>query len=134
MQWREIVKFGIAGGVNVILTFTAYALMVAKGLAYPFANLLAWTLGIVCAYFLNLLFVFGNKQRPLRGSTRQFAIFIAIYGINFGISSLVLIGLVESTLVGPVCAQFVAIPVAVILNYTSSKFLIFSRANSIKPI
>lgn len=128
MPWGEMVRFGLAGGVNTVLTFVVYAVLVQEGVAYPLANLLAWILGICCSYFLNLLFVFGGKSRPQRGSPRQFATFGAIYAVNFGISSLALIGLVESGLVGPIRAQFVVIPLIVVLNYAASKFLIFRRA------
>lgn len=127
MPWGEIVRYGVAGGLNTVLTFAAYALMVMGGVPYLLANLLAWVLGLVCGYFLGLLFVFAGSHQPRRGNPRQFAMFGAVYVVNFGISSLALMGLVESGLLGPVQAQFVVIPLVALLNFVASKFLVFGR-------
>ena len=129
MGFREIVRFGLAGGINTGLTFTAYALLVASGVAYVVANALAWTLGLVCAYFLSLIFVFRAK-RPAGTDARRFVLFAALHIASFVLSSLLLIGLVESGLLEPVRAQLVVIPVIAIFNFLSSKILVFRSGES----
>lgn len=125
---NQLFRYGLAGGLNTIITFLAYALMVSAGLAYQFANLLAWLLGIVCGYFFNLLFVFGDKKTPPKANPRQFVKFGVMYGFSFALSTIALMGLVESGLVGPVKAQFIVIPLIVIVNFVSSKFLVFKHS------
>jgi putative flippase GtrA len=121
----EIIRFGVAGGVNVAVTFAVYAALVTSGAPYVLANLLAWILGIVCAYYLNLIFVFKRARRQARQRVRQFALFAALYIASFGLSSLALVGLVESGLLGPLQAQLIVIPLVAMFNFFSSKVFVF---------
>lgn len=125
---NQLLRYGLAGGLNTIITFIAYALMVYAGLAYQFANLLAWLLGIVCGYCFNLLFVFGDKNIPPKANSRQFVKFGVMNGFSFLLSTIALMGLVESGLVGPVKAQFIVIPLIVVVNFISSKFWVFKQS------
>jgi putative flippase GtrA len=129
MRFREIFRFGLAGGLNTLVTFAAYALLVAGGVAYVVANALAWTIGIVCAYFLSLIFVFRAKQ-PIGTGARRFVLFATLHITSFALSSLLLIGLVESGLLEPVRAQLVVIPFIAIFNFVSSKVLVFRSGES----
>lgn len=124
MPWAEIVRFGLAGGVNTLLTFSAFALMVGLGIAYPLANLVAWFLGIIFSYILNLIFVFN--QRRQRPSSRQFLLFASLYVVNFVISTSMLMVLVEFFGFGPLWAQCLVMPLVILLNYLASRYLVFS--------
>jgi putative flippase GtrA len=102
--------------------------MVYSGFAYQLANLLAWTLGLICGYFFNLIFVFGDKKSSPKADSRQFLKFCVMYGFSFALSTIALMGLVESGLVGPVKAQLIVIPLIVVVNFVSSKFLVFKHS------
>jgi putative flippase GtrA len=125
---NQLFRYGLAGGLNTIITFLAYAIMVYSGFAYQLANLLAWTLGLICGYFFNLIFVFGDKKSSPKADSRQFLKFCVMYGFSFALSTIALMGLVESGLVGPVKAQLIVIPLIVVVNFVSSKFLVFKHS------
>ncbi len=124
---NQLFRYGIVGGLNTLITFIAYAIMVYAGFAYQFANLLAWLLGLVCGYFFSLFFVFGEKKNSPKADSRQFLKFCVMYGFSFSLSTVALMVLVESGLTGPVNAQFIVIPLIVIVNFVVSKYLVFKN-------
>ncbi len=124
---NQLFRYGIVGGLNTLITFIAYAIMVYAGFAYQFANLLAWLLGLVCGYFFSLVFVFGEKKSSPKADSRQFLKFCVMYGFSFSLSTAALMVLVESGLTGPVNAQFIVIPLIVIVNFVVSKYLVFKN-------
>lgn len=111
--------------MNVLLTFAVYIALVSITTPYALANALAWVLGIVFSYFLNSTFVFSKAHYKKQTNTKQFIIFSTAYFVNFLISSLLLVFLVETNLFDPVRAQYIVIPVIVFLNYSASKLFVF---------
>lgn len=123
--WGRVLRFGLAGGANTVVTFLVYAILVRSGVAYPVANAFAWILGLVCGYLLGKLYVFRDRRVPVHRSRKQFLAFTGVYIASFLLSTGLLAVLVESGLVAAVTAQFFVIPVVATFNFVASRYIVF---------
>jgi len=63
---RQLVRFGIVGCSNTLLSWCAYALLVAVGIHYLAASAIAWTLGALNSFLLNRRWTFATLDRAPR--------------------------------------------------------------------
>lgn len=125
-DWRRILRFGVAGGGNTVLTFAVYALLVRVGVAYPVANAAGWVTGLICGYLLGKLFVFRDRRVAVHRSSAQFLAFAGVYVASFLLSTAMLAALVESGLSSPVIAQVFVIPLVATFNFVASRRVVFN--------
>lgn len=122
----RVLRFGLAGGANTVVTFLVYAGLVHFGIAYPLANGFAWILGLICGYLLGKLYVFRDLGGAVHRSRKQFFTFTGVYIVSFLLSTGLLAALVESALFTAVTAQFLVIPVVAAFNFVSSRYIVFA--------
>jgi putative flippase GtrA len=114
-QW---LRFGVIGALNTGLSFGCYLVLLALGLPFALANLLALLLGIVVSFRTQGRWVFGSNDWS---RMRRFApVWLVLYLLNIaGIAGLMRLGLT------PAWAGLVALPFVVVLSYLLQRRWVF---------
>ena len=60
---RQLIRFGIVGCANTLLSWCAYAVLASVGVHYLLASAIAWTLGALNSYLLNRRWTFRSRGR-----------------------------------------------------------------------
>lgn len=111
-------RFVVAGGINTLLSYAVYALMLWLDLALALASLVSLVAGISVGFVTQASFVFRS---PSRASLGRFVLaWAAMYGLHFGIvSSLMRLG------VHPLVGALVALVAIAALSYFVLRDLVF---------
>lgn len=135
----QFIKFGIVGGINTVLSYEIYFLVIKLGGHYAVANFVAFVITVFISYILNGNFVFDYENKD-KSDKRKIKIdlksLVKVYA-SYSITSLFLatlllwievdiIGLPEE--IGPIINLFITVPVNFILN----KFWAYRKKDEIK--
>lgn len=114
-------KFLVTGGINTVVTYVVYVLLVRLGWHYTLALLAEYTGGIIAGYHMNRHWTFAGHGRPVRSSLK----YCVTYGIVFCLN-LVLLGLiVELGVLGPIAGQIVVIGTITAISFLLLNFWVF---------
>lgn len=114
----EFGRFLLVGAANTLSSYLLYLLLLVF-LPYLFAYSLAYCIGIVISYFLNVRFVF--RQRV---SLASFLAFPVVYLIQYCLGALVLWLLVGSVGMSPALAMAGVIAATVPVTFLTSRFVL----------
>jgi putative flippase GtrA len=121
---RNLILYGIIGFCGAGIDFLVFAILYKYlHVYYLWANLISVSFGITKNYILNTIFNFKTKDKFwLR--------FLSYYGIGLlgmGISSLLLVALVEVLHLATMVAKIISAGLTVIIQYNLNKHLTFKR-------
>jgi putative flippase GtrA len=121
----QFIKFGIIGFLNTIIGYIIYSLFVYFGFHYLVGSIVAFVVGVGCAFFLNNKIVFKKNGEHRNIVTAVIRYFI-LYGITGIIMQNILLyifidGLALSKFIAPVFCLFFTVP----SNFLLSKFWVF---------
>lgn len=123
----QFVKFGLVGVSNTLIHLAIYYLCVyAFGLHYQPANLIAFLVSVLNAYFWNSRYVFSSRAKRSAG-VRTATLFktLCAYAATY-LTSLFLLWLwVEKLHVSEAVAPLINLCITVPLNYLINKFWTF---------
>ncbi|MFA7175322.1 MAG: GtrA family protein [Kiritimatiellia bacterium] len=129
----EAIRYLFFGGLNVIVTWVSYAVLVMCGVDPAISNAASWIIGVLFAFVVNKLYVFGSKSLTLRVVTREFfsfmgaRVFTGIIAI-VGFPILVGLGLNQPFMGVPdFIAKITVSCIEIALNYVLSKYFIFRK-------
>lgn len=117
-------KFLVAGGINTVVTYVVYVLLVRLGWHYTLALLTEYTIGIIAGYHMNRHWTFAGHGRPVRSALR----YCVTYGIVFCLN-LALLGLiVELGALGPIAGQLGVLGTITAVSFLLQNFWVFRCA------
>jgi putative flippase GtrA len=111
------VRFLISGGVNTLCTYLLY-LALLQVLPYWMSYAIAFITGIVLAYVLNRIFVFGSPR-----SERRAAMLPAVYLAQYLAGSVIVFAWVGLLGFNAALAPAVSIVITIPLTYAASRWL-----------
>lgn len=120
-------RFILGGGINTAFTYGVY-LALNRAIDYQWAYLIAYALGIVFAYWFNARLVF---RAPL--SWNGLLAYPLVYVIQYGISAITLVILIEHLGIPQALAPLVVTAAMLPVTYVMSK-LIIKRTGTSKSI
>ncbi|MFT4034553.1 MAG: GtrA family protein [Patulibacter sp.] len=120
--WRML-RFGVVGVANTAIYTGMYAALLAGGMPYGSASVLAYAVAISIAYFLNHRFTFRVAEHSSALVARFFAVQIAAAVANIAILAL----LVEGAGIDPLLAQFVTLPPVVLSTFVLNRLVVFRQ-------
>jgi putative flippase GtrA len=115
---RRIAGFVVGGGLNTAVTYLLY-LALHLQLGYHLAFLLAYMAGILFSYWFNSTFVFKKAM-----SWRGLLAFPLVYVVQYAVSALVLVLLVEQGGVAEWLAPLLVSAIMLPLTYVMVKFVL----------
>lgn len=114
----EFARFLLVGATNTLLSYLVFLLLL-NFLAYLPAYSIAYCVGIVISYFLNVCFVF--KKRVSLASFLKFPI---VYAIQYGLGAGILWMLVDRAGMAPAIAMIGVIIVTIPITFLASRFVL----------
>jgi putative flippase GtrA len=119
----QLMKFGIVGVANTLITIISYNALVYLGLNYMVSNVVGYALGVLNSFYWNKNWVFkaGPEQKHV------FSKFVVVNLITLGVNTLILFGLVELMKIRSFPAQFAATMAGLLLNFILNKKWTFKQ-------
>ncbi len=118
---REVISYAIIGVLCVCIDFVTYTTLCHFGLEYIIANVIGISAGILSSFTLNRIFTFRVKSHSLR----RFLIFIMVGLFGMGISSGMLILLIEFLHTNELIAKVISIIFVGVMQFLMNKFITF---------
>jgi putative flippase GtrA len=125
-RYRQIILYGIIGGICASLDFGIYTLLYKLGLNYQIANLISVQCGIFCSFMLNRSYNFKTTDEPLLR-------FFSFYGIGMAgwvLSAVILYVMVDIKEWNEIYAKLFVIVIVAILQFLLNKFITFKKSKS----
>lgn len=120
-------RFIFGGGVNTVFTYGVY-LALNLIMTYRWAYLIAYVLGVVFAYYFNAVFVFDARL-----SWKGLFAYPVVYIVQYGVSALLLEGLVKALDMSPKLAPLVVIVVMIPITYFLNKYVLKASEKTVAP-
>jgi putative flippase GtrA len=114
----EFLRFLLVGAVNTLSRYLIYCLLLTV-CPYLLAYTLAYCLGIVISYFLNVRFVFKRDV-----SLASFLAFPLVYLLQYGLGALALWILVGRIGLSPELAMVGVILITIPVTFLASRFVL----------
>jgi putative flippase GtrA len=134
----EALRYLFFGGINVLVTWSAYALLVLSGVNPTLSNALSWIIGVIFAFIVNKFYVFGSKSLALSLLAKELVAFMAARAVTgviaiLGFPILYAMGLNQAFMgVDGFIAKITVTMIEIALNYVFSKYYIFKKAPKIE--
>lgn len=119
---RQFIKFGLVGLSNTLLSLAIYYLLVGLGVHYILANVIAFFISVLNAYYWNNRFVF---QKSTAGHLRPLIKTYLTYGATFIASTILLYLMVDQWKVSQMIAPIINLTITIPLNFLANKFWAF---------
>lgn len=129
-KYKEVINYLIVGGLTTVLSLGTYYICVytflnpENPLELQIANIIAWIVGVVFAYFTNRKFVFESKEKNKIKESAKF--------VGSRLTTLVLDMLIMWLGVTILCfndkiMKIISQILVIVGNYVISKFFVFKK-------
>ncbi len=129
-KYKEVINYLIVGGLTTVLSLGTYYICVytflnpENPLELQIANIIAWIVGVVFAYFTNRKFVFESKEQNKIKESAKF--------VGSRLTTLVLDMLIMWLGVTILCfndkiMKIISQILVIVGNYVISKFFVFKK-------
>ena len=117
----QLVRFGLVGATNTLITFTSYAVALSLGVRYLPAGAGAFALGAANGLVLNRSWTFDHRGPKLRAGRR----YLVVQLIGLGATVVLLRRVVHGLGVPRLEAQVVALVPVTLLSFALSRLWVF---------
>ena len=126
---RELISYVFWGVMTTAVNYVTY-LLLTKGfhVYYLTSNVIAWTVSVLFAYFVNKLFVFQSRDWAWRVALRELWQMVASRLFSLGLEMAVMWCFVDLLRCPHLAVKLAANVVVVIVNYVLSKWIIFRKS------
>ena len=123
-QFRNLILYGIIGGISSGLDFVVYTLLVnLAGVHYLMANICSVLLGITTSFTLNRHYNFKVKDK----AKQRFAIFLFVGLSGLLLSSLILFICIQLLKLDELLSKLLSIVFVVIMQFVVNKNITFKK-------
>lgn len=125
---REVLLYLVFGALTTAVNYAVYLpLHSGASMFASVANVIAWIVAVIFAYLTNKPIVFKSNDWSLRTVIPELARFVGARLGSLVIETLILLLCVDIFLWNGVTVKILASVIVVILNYISSKFIVFKK-------
>ena len=124
---KFILLYLIFGGLTTLINISAFALLYKAGVPNVAANVIAWILAVVFAFFTNKIFVFQNKTNSVKSFCVQLGKFFMARiatGILDVAAMYILVDVIE---LNAFICKVICSGTVIVLNFFISKFMVFKK-------
>jgi putative flippase GtrA len=118
---RQLVRFGIVGVANTLISFVSYRLLLAVGLVYLAAAPLAWAAGAVNGYIFNRRWTFAARD-----TTRARILYLLVAAAGAGTLDLLVLLFARGAGLPKVEAFLAAVPIVTVSTFAANRIWTFS--------
>lgn len=129
-RYRSIIAYLFWGVVTTVVNIVVFQVLSSGvGMYYQWANVIAWFLSVLVAYFTNKVWVFGSHYSTVKAFLKEFFWFYFYRGLTLIMDVIIMyVGISLLKFDSPLQQLIVKIIdniIVVIANYIFSKWLIF---------
>ncbi len=117
---KQFIKFGLVGVSNTLISLAVYYALVYIDVHYIIANVVAFIVSVLNAYYWNSRYVFSKKE----GSNPFFKTLL-VYGSTFLLSTGLLYVMVDLLHISELLAPIINLCFTIPLNFLLNKFWAF---------
>lgn len=122
---KQFIKFGIVGVSNTLLSLAIYYILVFINVNYLIANIIAFIISVLNAYYWNNKYVFKSNNN----STFKKLIKVYLsYGITFVLGTVLLYVMVDYMHISKYIAPIINLIITIPLNFLLNKLWAFKKA------
>lgn len=125
---KKEIRFIFVGGINTIVGYGSYAILLFISVDYILANFLSTIIGVINSYIWNKLFTFKSYRRSLKELFR----FILVYAVNYLLNLVLLVICVDHLLIDKYISGIICLFVTTIISYAGHNFFVFKKRNTSK--
>jgi putative flippase GtrA len=114
---QQFLLYCLCGGIGVSTDYAVFYLAVTGGLWYQAANALGYLAGTLVSFALNRVLTFKVRDRV----ARRLAMFLAVAGVGFAASALLLWVLVDGMHLDARLAKLLTLPMVVVLQFSLNR-------------
>ena len=127
-KYRELVSYVFWGVMTTTVNYVSYTLLTEVfHVHYMAGTIIAWTVSVLFAYFVNKLFVFQSRDWAWRVALRELWQMVASRLFSLGLEMAIMWFFVDTMHFNHLIVKLAANVVVVIVNYVLSKFIIFRK-------
>ena len=127
-KYRELVSYVFWGVMTTTVNYVSYTLLTEVfHVHYMAGTIIAWTVSVLFAYFVNKLFVFQSRDWAWRVALRELWQMVASRLFSLGLEMAIMWFFVDTMHFNHLIVKLAANVVVVIVNYVLSKFIIFKK-------
>ena len=120
--FKQIIKFGIVGGLAFIIDYGIYTLLSQLlGIYYILASIISFSISVIFNYILSIKWVFDVTKKQ---TTKDFIIFIVLSVIGLIINSIILYICVELFNIHDMICKIIATIIVMVYNFITRKIFI----------
>lgn len=117
---KQVLKFGIVGGVAFLIDYGLFALLTLSQMHYAIAQVISFSIALAFNYFASVKWVFVAKNQ----SIKDIIIFITLSIIGLGINEILLYIGIDLFCFHPLLVKLVSAGVVMIYNFITRKLII----------
>lgn len=123
----QLIKFGIVGVSNTVISYVIYVILVFFGLHYTISNIIGFLISILNAYYWNKKLVFKKNESSSKESVKELVKVYASYTATLLISTLLLVLWVDKCGIDKNIAPLINFCITIPLNFILNKFWAFKE-------
>lgn len=116
-------RFLFVGGLNTLVGYGIYALLVFLGVNYLISNTISTIIGVAHSYLWNRFFTFKSKNKALKEITKFVSVYIASYLI--GMCTLFIFK--DKLNISPYLAGLINLVITTLISYFGHKYISFRK-------
>ena len=122
------IRFLFVGGLNTIVGYGIYALLIYIGVNYLIANTISTIIGIAHSYLWNRFFTFKSKNKALKEITK----FISVYAVSYLIGMCTLFIFKDKLNISAYIAGLINLVITTLISYFGHKYISFRDGGNMK--
>ncbi|GAA1986259.1 glycosyltransferase family 2 protein [Microbacterium pumilum] len=136
LRFGRMSRFAIIGGVGAVVNLAIMAGLIAFGMDYLYAAIIASGVTIIGNFFLQELFVFRDLRREGRGFWTRFAGSVGFNSVEAALRMPLLFAFVQFGHISSVIAQAITILVAFVIRYVFHARVVYRprRTTPVSPL
>ncbi len=123
-KYGHLIKFCITGGINTLVDFCIFSIMVFLGIHYVICQAAGYSMGMLNSYFLNKFWTFNDRANDKK-SPSEIIKFVVVNGITFLLSVLSLKIFKDSMGINIYLAKVFTIVIVQAVNFLGYKLWVF---------
>jgi putative flippase GtrA len=120
VELTRLVRFGVVGASNTLLTLLAFTLLAAAGVAPPLASGLAFATGAANGYLLNSAWTFRGAPR----GPATLARYVAVQAVG-ALSSAAGVAIASHLALQRLAAEGIVLPLVTLITYLLARTVVF---------
>lgn len=117
------IRFLFVGGLNTIVGYGSFALLLLTGMNYLLANTISYIVGVIHSYIWNRKFTFKSKNK----SILEIVKFVLVYVVNYLIGLLSLYILVDIFKIDEYIAGALNLIITTLISWFGHKYFSFRQ-------